>query len=209
MCTPNDTHGDIVREALSDGKLVLCEKPLTIFDDYYGMEGVNVVLQLRYNPLVKALTINLPRNSHVSIKVVTYREKTYWDSWKGDPERSGGILYNMGVHYIDLLIQLLGNPVQVIESKLDKKYQATGKIQFEKGIGEYHIELSREPCETIRNIVVNGMTENVEGATIPLLDGTKMEYADLHSEVYKNFVAGNGIGLEEAQKALDLIVDLV
>lgn len=206
VCTPNDTHHDIVRASLDDGKRVLCEKPLTIFDDFSGLEDVNVVLQLRCNPAVQVLKAEGVRD--VSIKVVTYREQKYWDSWKGRPERSGGVLLNMGVHYIDLLIHLLGEPVEILETTLDLKYKATGRIRFQNGIGEYHIELSKEPCETIRDIRVNGRREDIEGATIPLSDSTNMQYKDLHSEVYREFIAGRGIPLEEARRALDLISDL-
>lgn len=206
VCTPNDTHSDIVRACLDDGKRVLCEKPLTLFDDFSGLDGVNVVLQLRYNPAVIALKEAGVQD--IDIKVVTYREQKYWDSWKGQPERSGGVLLNMGVHYIDLLIHLLGDPIEILESTFDIKYKATGSVRFQRGIGRYHIELSKEPCETIRDIRVNGKREDIEGATIPLSDSTNMQYKDLHSEVYRNFVDGRGIPLEEARRALDLISDL-
>ena len=203
ICTPTHTHEEIARAALATGKQVLCEKPLTIHDDYYGLENVGVVLQLRYNPRVREM--KTAGVSHVAIRVKTYREPEYWQSWKGNPLLSGGILYNMGVHYVDLLTHLLGQPLEIISSQLDWKYRATGSVRFERGIGDYDIELTRESCPTIREITADGVSGDIEGATIPLSDASSQTYRNLHSEVYKEFVAGRGLTVLDARPSLRLI----
>lgn len=208
ILTPNYLHGSMVREALRRGKKVLCEKPLVIDNNTDGLEGVNTILQLRYNPNVEIIKKSLKEDNHVKITVKTYREPEYWKSWKGQPHKSGGILYNMGIHYIDLLIHLLGNPVS-INGILVTDTTANGSVQFENGVGEFIIELHKEPMATVREILVNGQKENIEGATIPLFDGTQLEYQNLHSEVYKHFVNGEGIPLSEAKKSLQLVHDLL
>jgi UDP-N-acetyl-2-amino-2-deoxyglucuronate dehydrogenase len=210
VCTPNHLHGEMARAFLADGKNVLCEKPLVIDNNYEGLEDVGVVLQLRFNPDIQKIKESLKgKNNSVSIDVETYREDKYWDSWKGNPLLSGGILYNMGVHYIDLLTHLLGEPLEILSSETDFRYKAYGMVRFEKGIGHYSITLTREPTETKRNIVVNGKASNVEGATIPLSNATNQGYQDLHTDVYKNFLEGTGIGLEEAKKSLELVKKLI
>lgn len=205
VCTPNYTHSAIVREAVRLGKKVICEKPLTIFGDTQGMDGAKVVLQLRYNPRVQRLKRELKGNQNqIDIKVRTFREESYFKSWKGDATRSGGILYNMGVHYIDLLEHLLGEPECILETHYEERL-AWGRVRFQKGIGTYHIELSREQGVN-RTIQVNGRVEDLEGATIPLTDTG--EALDLHTQVYKAFERDKGIGVSEARKSLELVEEL-
>lgn len=204
ICTPNHTHSVMAREISRLGKLVLCEKPLTIFQDYEGLEDVKTVLQLRYNPLVKHLRSTEPENIEIYVKA--YREPKYWDSWKGDETRSGGILHNMCVHYIDLLIHLLGLPVRIRHRETGYRH-AKGTVEFASGIGAYDISLEADAnTPTIREITVDGTKADLEGATIPLSDTG--EVIDLHTEVYKHFIRGEGLGLSEARKSLDLVAEL-
>lgn len=203
ICTPNYTHSAIVREILRTGKKVICEKPLTIFNDTDGLSGANVVLQLRYNPKVIKLKRSLKgKENHIDITVKTFREDLYFKSWKGDSNRSGGILYNMGVHYIDLLEHLLGSVVEIETSHYEQRI-AWGRIKFEKGIGTYRVELSSEQGVE-RKIMVNGHQEDLEGATIPLKE-TGGKVVNLHTQVYKALIRGKGIKAKEAQKSLRLV----
>ena len=136
VAVPNFLHSQICRDAIAKGKKVLCEKPLTIFDDFEGLEDVNVVMQLRYNPQIKYIPAG-----NIDIFVKTYREPKYFESWKGQEALSGGILYNMGVHYIDLLCHVLGNPVEIKKSSYTPNL-AQGEVLCTKGKGTYHIELA-------------------------------------------------------------------
>lgn len=199
VCTPNYTHSTICR-ALKD-KLVLCEKPLTIFGDYEGLDDINIVLQLRFNELVK----QIKDAKEIDIFVKTYREPKYFESWKGKPEKSGGIVWNMGVHYIDLLCYLLGKPLEIVYSVYSDKL-AKGKIRFERGIGTYHIELATQECPVERRMVVDGKELDIEGATIPLTD--KGEYKNLHTEIYKALKEGRCPKLKDTMDTMELIKQL-
>lgn len=207
ILTPNYLHGVMVREALLRGKKVLCEKPICI-DIPFGLEGANTVLQLRYNPEVKKLKETLPKNSKIDIKVVSYRDPEYFESWKMKSILSGGILFNMGVHYLDLLIYLLGKEKEIKQSFMSET-KTTGNIVFENGIGSFHIELKKMPIKTIREITVNGDKADIEGATIPLSDSNNPDYFDLHLKVYEDFIAGNGITAKEGLKSINLAKKLL
>ena len=37
------------------------------------------------------------------------RDEKYFRSWKGDPKKTGGIFYNLFIHYIDLSLRLNSN----------------------------------------------------------------------------------------------------
>ena len=65
----------------------------SIIDD----SRINVVLQLRW--------MDLPDSASL-IKVTMVRDKNYFKSWKGDPKNTGGLFYNLFIHYIDLAMIL-------------------------------------------------------------------------------------------------------
>lgn len=202
VCTPNYLHSVMIKELLFLGKKVLCEKPLTIFDDItIDSSRLGVVLQLRHNQVVKKLKEE-NFNGDIKITVKSFRPPEYWESWKGDSSKSGGILYNMCVHYFDLFVHLLGDPISISYSEHSQKL-AKGKIIFQKGVGEYHIELTDEQAPVVRKIAFNGTELDLEGATIPLTDNGQI--INLHTEVYKEFISGKRVGLAEAKKSLDLI----
>lgn len=208
ICTPNYLHSVMVRELLSMGKKVLCEKPLTIFDDLHLEDSnLGVVLQLRHNPLIKKLKEENFAGK-IKLDVATYRPPEYYQSWKGQKDKSGGILYNMSIHYLDLLIHLLGDPVTIPYSENDD-FSSRGVVEFQRGIGEWDIKLLGEEAKdapVVRKIAFNGEERDLEGATIPLTDSGAV--LDLHTEVYKDFVAGRRIGLREAQRSLNLVKHL-
>ena len=194
ICTPNYLHATMAREALLRGKRVLCEKPLSI-NGIKNLDGVNTVLQLRYHPALRNL-----KAKDVFVKAVMFRDEHYWDSWKGNFVKSGGILFNLGIHYIDLLIFLLGKP-KYIENVSITDALATGKVLFENGSGTFHIEIVDSREKANRSILVDGKEIN-------LSNKDNLSYEDLHKDAYLHFIDGNGIPLKEAYKSLKLVHDL-
>lgn len=196
ICTPNYLHFPMSR-CMPD-KIILCEKPLTIESGHLDLlnGNVNVVLQLRHHPKLQGLT---PKKVSVTAKM--YRDESYWNGWKGSQKKSGGVLFNLGVHYIDLLIYLLGEPVHIQTSSIDKKL-AKGTIEFERGIGEYHIEILDTRDGQTRSILVDGQE-------VSLSDKDNLSYEDLHLDVYRNLKWGKGIKPKECKKAVKLIEELL
>ncbi|MEI6246701.1 MAG: Gfo/Idh/MocA family oxidoreductase, partial [Acidobacteriota bacterium] len=116
VCSPNYLHDAHIRLALRIGANAICEKPLVInpwnLDQLQALEEetggrVNTVLQLRVHPSLVELRERLLRNPderhRVQLTYVTGRGAWYHISWKGDVNRSGGIVTNIGVHFFDLL----------------------------------------------------------------------------------------------------------
>ena len=60
-------------------------------------DRVNVVLQLRW--------IDLPEKADL-VKVVMVRNDAWFKLWEGDPRKTGGLLYHLFIHYIDLALLL-------------------------------------------------------------------------------------------------------
>ena len=74
--------------------------------------SVFTVLQLRVHPALMALRERLAAQkearSQVELTYVTSRGPWYRYSWKGRPEKSGGLATNIGIHFFDLLLWLFG-----------------------------------------------------------------------------------------------------
>lgn len=192
ICAPNYLHPVIAREALLKGKKVLCEKPLSI-NGTDGMEGVKTVLQLRYHPELKRL--NKPKEIFITAKM--FRDDKYWKSWKGNEVMSGGVLYNLGVHYIDLAIFLLGDSWEIIRVYKTKK-RVLALVKFGSSYAHFHIEIVNKKEQQGRKLIADGQE-------ITLSNQENLSYEDLHTEVYKDFIAGRGVDLDEAKKGLKLI----
>jgi len=98
ICSPTYLHREQTLEALSLGCKVIVEKPAVLpWEPLVDSDDVSVVLQLRY--------ADLPRFAD-KVKVRFVRDSNYLDSWKGDPKKTGGLFYNLFIHYIDLAIRL-------------------------------------------------------------------------------------------------------
>jgi UDP-N-acetyl-2-amino-2-deoxyglucuronate dehydrogenase len=192
ICTPNYLHFEMAMN-LQD-KIVLCEKPLTINYQKAMLlsENVNAVLQLRYHPRLQDLEAH-----DVSVTAKMFRDENYWNGWKGDIDKSGGILFNLGIHYIDLLIFLLGEPKKIIKAYTNH-YLAVGEIEFEKGMGRFQIEILDSREGQYRKILV-------DGKEISLSDKDNLSYEDLHLDVYKALMQDKGIKPKEAARSIKLV----
>jgi len=205
ICTPNYLHSKMAREILLRGKRVICEKPLSI-NGVVGLDDVNTVLQLRYAPEVLKAKELINPTSMVRVVARMFRDEKYWSSWKGDENKSGGLLYNLGIHYLDLLIFLLGNDDHILETEITSTH-ATGTIRFgasKTGFFDIQILPTKENQERFVEIL------NDDGMQIiNISNKDNLSYEDLHLEVYKHFNKGEGIPLSEAKKSLELVERLL
>ena len=128
VCSPNYLHDSHVRLGLRTNSDVICEKPIVLnpwnLDGLESLEAetgkrVFTILQLRLHPTI----INLKRlvdtqkqtgKKDVSLTYITSRGSWYYQSWKGDGKKSGGIATNIGVHFFDMLSFVFGEMKQSI-----------------------------------------------------------------------------------------------
>jgi predicted dehydrogenase len=124
VVTPNDTHREIVIAALEAGKHVFCEKPLalTVADcnEIIGVvdrtrKALQIGHQRRHSGEYKAL-IEVIRNRPVGkiLQSSLYDYRGDWRVpepdeypegtayWRLSQQRSGGVVYEMGAHIIDV-----------------------------------------------------------------------------------------------------------
>ena len=120
ILTPNNTHYKYIKFALSNGSNVICEKPLVISPIHINKiqklekkfnRKVYTILQLRTLEVINKLKQQLQKSNKwykVKVNYITPRGHWYQSSWKGDIKKSGGIIYNIGIHLLDALCYLFG-----------------------------------------------------------------------------------------------------
>ncbi len=136
ICTPTDTHADLIERFARAGKAIFCEKPVDL-----SVERVRACLQVvdetgtplmvgfnrRFDPDFNALKsiIDAGRIGRVEMVTITSRDP-------GPPpyeyiERSGGIFRDMTIHDFDVARWLLGEEVETVF--------ATGSVLVDAEIG--------------------------------------------------------------------------
>lgn len=101
ICSPSYMHYQQIKAILkfNQAPKIICEKPAFLpWEPIIDDNRINIILQLRY-------LSNLPKKADfVSVRFV--RDEAYFKSWKGDPKKTGGLFYNLFIHYIDLADRL-------------------------------------------------------------------------------------------------------
>lgn len=214
ICSPNYLHDAHIRLALRIGANVICEKPLVInpwnLDALQTLEKetgckVNTVLQLRLHPSLLELKERLKKINHKVNVVLTYittRGKWYKYSWKGIEEKSGGIATNIGIHFFDLLICLFGS-VQKSEVHLYEKKKAGGFLELENANVQWFLSIDRDdlPINELETGKPTFRSITVEDEEIKFSGG----FSDLHTNVYKETLAGNGFGIDDSRPSVELV----
>ena len=125
--TPNTLHFEQTKMALKAGKHVIVEKPFTITtaeaDQLIKLaKELNLVLTVYQNRRLDSdfLTVKKVIRSGLLGRVVEfeahydrYRNYVEQHTWKETPGRGSGILYNLGSHMADQVLELFGRPMAV------------------------------------------------------------------------------------------------
>jgi UDP-N-acetyl-2-amino-2-deoxyglucuronate dehydrogenase len=219
VCSPNYLHDAHIRFGLRYGSDVICEKPLVLnpwnIDSLMELEvefghKIYTILQLRLHPSVIALKQKVDESSKDKIfdfdlTYITSRGNWYYTSWKGDISKSGGIATNIGVHFFDMLSWIFG---EVIENTINihTHDRAAGYLVFEKARVRWFLSINADtlPQEVKDKGQKTFRSMTIEGEEIEFSDG----FTELHTESYKHILAGNGFGIEETRKAIEIVHDI-
>jgi len=215
VCSPNYLHDAHCRLAMRVGADVICEKPLVInpwnLDSLIEIEAetgrkVNTVLQLRVHPellkLREALQSDRSGKQHdVVLTYITSRGIWYHISWKGQPEKSGGVATNIGVHFFDLLLWLFGPAGEVKLYHADNK-RMSGFIELENARVRWFlsVDVNDLPVSVLANGKKTFRSIMVDGQEIEFSEG----FTDLHTRVYEETLAGRGFGIQDARPSIEL-----
>ena len=210
ICSPNYLHDAHIRFGLRSGMNVICEKPLVLHTrnaealletEQATGRRVNTILQLRLHPALQALKTRVAQSHHrhqVELTYITPRGSWYHSSWKGDPQKSGGIATNIGIHFFDLLCWVFGE-VQQVEVHQASFDRASGYLLFEKAEVRWFLSISARTLPpqaqgtTYRHL-------DIDGQSIEFSEG----FTDLHRQSYQQILAGQGFGIQDLLPATRL-----
>lgn len=178
ICTPSGLHAQDTELAIGSGKHVVIEKPLeaalpparrlaALAADAQARGLVtSVISQHRFDPAAVAVAeaISSGRFGRVSSavgSVAWWRGQAYYDSagWRGTWQLDGGgALMNQGVHTVDLMLWLLGRPVEVYaragryaHTGIEVEDVAAATIGFASGaVGLLHATTAAYPGLAVR-----------------------------------------------------------
>ena len=217
ICSPNYLHFPHVKIGLKNNINVICEKPLVldekqIFDleklEKKVKKKIYVIMQLRYHKPFLNLKKKLKKNTSINEVEVTYiasRGNWYQTSWKGNNQKSGGIISNIGIHIFDILVWLFG---QLIKSEVHilNNDIASGILYFKDTKVKWFLSTNNKylPSKYIRKNIpsLRSMTFNKKE-----IESSK-GIADLHNNCYKDFLKNKGYGLNDFKKCLELITKI-
>ncbi|QXD14605.1 Gfo/Idh/MocA family oxidoreductase [Rhodocaloribacter litoris] len=189
VATPPDTHAPIAEACMRAGKHVLIEKPLALTpsearalirvrDETGVVAAVDYVM--RFNPLVQAFR-RLTRQGafgrlrRVAVENYAQDEQLPPSHWFWNVARSGGILVEHGVHFIDLVHFLHPAPLLAVQGlKHDRRPgqedQVLAGMLYEGGLFATHYHAFARPgfFETTRIRLAYDLADVVLQGWIPL-----------------------------------------
>lgn len=213
ICSPNYLHDAHIRLSLRNNCNVICEKPLVLKHEHLTMlkqletkysKKIYTILQLRLHPVIIDLKKRIETSSKrhdVTLDYITPRGKWYEYSWKGQFDKSGGILFNIGIHFFDMLQWVFGDIIdhtQVIEDKT-----AVGNLKLNKADVKFKLSIDKdklpyEEWKPYRSLTIDGIEHDFsEGFT------------ELHNKSYKKIIQGEGFGIEEIEPTIELIENML
>ena len=216
VCSPNDHHlASATSHAFSAGR-VICEKPLALtsagLDELHQASAsgwsVYTIMNLRHHPeVLRAKRCAEERRPYdVLVEYFAPRGPWYDVSWKGDTARSGGLIFNVGIHALDALLWMFG-PATVLEASTVNARTIAVTLEHKHAlytIIRSKLLLSTDPkADPRRRIKFNWMDGSEErfdlSAAYSLADDPSG-----HIACYREILAGNGPGIAEARPGIEL-----
>ncbi len=137
VCTPTDTHADLIMRAARQGKAVFCEKPVDLDAgriraclDVVATAGTPLMIGFnrRFDPSFAALKRRIEAGEIGAVELVTILSRDPAPPPLDYVARSGGLFRDMMIHDLDMARFLLGeDPVEV---------HAVGSCLVDPAIGE-------------------------------------------------------------------------
>lgn len=183
ICTPHDTHKELILKTIAVGKYCTAEKPLgmnsreckQILNSRHYNNNVFLVYQVRFNTAIQFLfdlihSGTLGKLRYCNARVMKNRDDNYFkNNWRGEKERVGGMLFNQGAHAIDLMTKLCGKPKKT--ASIMKRFRTVteledlfvASIEFKNGaIGTLEVTTYAKPRNLENSIFIIGDSGSVK-----------------------------------------------
>jgi myo-inositol 2-dehydrogenase/D-chiro-inositol 1-dehydrogenase len=125
ICTPTDTHADLIERFARAGKGIFCEKPVDLSlarvrDCLKVVEATGATLMVgfnrRFDPDFRALKAAIDEGRIGAVEMVTLTSRDPGPPPYDYIERSGGIFRDMTIHDFDVARWLLGEEVEAVQA---------------------------------------------------------------------------------------------
>jgi UDP-N-acetyl-2-amino-2-deoxyglucuronate dehydrogenase len=219
ICSPNYLHDSHIRFAVRSDADAICEKPivlnpwnidaLKVIEEETGKK-VSTILQLRLHPALSELRGRIeaepPDRIHdIDLTYITARGHWYATSWKGDVKKSGGVATNIGIHFFDMLTWIFGkvreNVVHISAPNKAAGFLGLGRARVRWFLSldsdDIPVAIKERAGRTYRSIII-------DGKEIEFSEG----FGNLHTESYKQILAGRGFGLEDARPSVEVCYEI-
>ncbi len=123
ICTPTDTHADLIEVFVKAGKAVFCEKPVDldvararkVIETVAAENGTLMVgFQRRFDPDFRALKAAIDEGRIGEVEMVTLTSRDPGAPPPAYIQSSGGIFRDMTIHDFDVARWLLGEEVETV-----------------------------------------------------------------------------------------------
>lgn len=215
VCSPNYLHDAHIRFGLRIGADVICEKPLVLnpwnVDALIEMEKetgrkVYNIQQLRLHPAIIQLKKDVDASSStvhkIDLKYITARGNWYFYSWKGNEDKSGGVVSNIGIHFFDVLCWIFGKYTSVRVDELNAR-TASGHLVFERAEVNWQLSIDEEllPQQSHQKVERTFRSLVMDGNAIDFNNG----FEELHTRSYEEILKGNRSMLSETRNVIELL----
>jgi len=220
ICSPNYLHDAHIRFALRSGAHAICEKPLVLNPwnldalkefEQESEKQVFTILQLRKHPAVIELKKRVEQHPSadkvfdIDLSYITSRGRWYQISWKGDPEKSGGVATNIGIHFFDMLLWIFGS-VKHSTVHVSTKTRASGYLVLERARVRWFLSLESKDLPKAQK--EQGLSTyralEIEGEDFEFSGG----FTDLHTVSYLSILDAQGFGLDDARPSIQIAHDI-
>ncbi len=216
ICSPNYLHDSHVRFALRSNADAICEKPVVLnewnIDALQSIEKdtgrkVYTVLQLRLHPSIMELKRMVGEATadikyDVDLTYISARGKWYFNSWKGDEKKSGGVATNIGIHFFDMLSYVFGG-IQQNTLLYRNEYKAAGYIEYQKARVRWFLSIDRDDLPAAIQLKEMRIFRSIT------INGNEIDFSEglneLHTKQYQDILSGGGFGLEENRAAIETV----
>lgn len=124
VCVPTYLHKQYAVDMLSSGYLVLSEKPMALsYEDCKEMLTVSngrlmIGQCLRFSPEYNYAKKLVDEGTYGKVTSASFRRLSApptwgWDNWFMSPERSGGVIFDLHIHDLDIARYIFGEPNKV------------------------------------------------------------------------------------------------
>lgn len=222
IASPNYLHCSHILASLRAGASVICEKPLVLnsADAFkiksaelkYG-KSVYTILQLRLHHSVVALRdrvqhdLKVDENKYydVDLTYITSRGDWYLKSWKSDVTKSGGVAFNIGIHFFDMLEWVFG---EVSNSKvyIYDGVSASGTLFFKNARVRWFLSVDYEmlPEEVKAAHKRTFRSIKIDSKEFEFSDG----FTELHTQSYSSILNGQGFDVDAALSSIKSVEEL-